>query len=67
MKYEVRVDGQRKAQVASAEELRSWLAAYRDEHAEDDPGAVHVVVRELTRFAWLTGGRLVDREEFLDA
>ena len=66
MKYEVRVDGRRRAHVASADELRRWLSAYRAEHAEDDPDAVHVQVMERDRFAWITGGRLVDRDQFLD-
>jgi hypothetical protein len=48
------------------EELRTWLQGYRADHADDDPDATHVQVREMTRFAWLTGGRLLDRDEFLD-
>ncbi len=63
--YELLVDGERQARVSSAGEAREWLRGYQTEHAEDDPDAVHVQVRELTRFAWLTGGRLVDRDEFL--
>jgi phenylpyruvate tautomerase PptA (4-oxalocrotonate tautomerase family) len=47
------------------EELRAWLQGYRAEHAEDDPDATHVQVLETTRLSWLTGGRLLDREEFL--
>lgn len=65
-KYELLVDGERQGRVASAEELREWLRGYRAEHAEDDPDATHVQVRELSAFAWLTGGRLLDRDEFLD-
>ncbi len=45
--------------------MRTWLAGYREEHAEDDPGATHVQVRQLSRWAWLTGGSLVPREQFL--
>jgi hypothetical protein len=30
------------------------------------PDAVHVQVRELSFWAWLTGGRLLDRDTFLD-
>ena len=65
-KYELLVDGERKHRVSSVEELRTWLRGYRAEHADDDPDATHVQVREMTRFAWLTGGRLLDRDEFLD-
>ena len=65
-KYELLVDGQKKVRVASADEVKRWLVAYRAEHAEDDPDAVHVQVLELTARAWLTGGRLLDREQFLE-
>ena len=65
-KYDLLVDGERRHRAASADEVRDWLRDYRAEHQEDDPGAVHVQVRELTRLAWLTGGRLLDRERFLD-
>jgi hypothetical protein len=41
------------------------LREYCDEHAVDDPDAAHVQVRRLSRLAWLTGGRLVDRNTFL--
>jgi hypothetical protein len=44
--------------------VRSWLRTYREEHAEDDPDATHVQVRLLSRRAWLTGGKLVPREQF---
>jgi hypothetical protein len=64
-KYELLVDGERQERASSADEVRAWLRAYRAEHAEDDPDAAHVQVRELTFFAWLTGGRLRDRDEFL--
>ncbi len=66
-RYELLVDGERRGRVSSADEVRTWLREYRAEHAEDDPDAVHVQVRELTRLAWLTGGRLLDREPFLDS
>ena len=46
--------------------MRTWLRGYRTEHAEDDADAVHVQVRQLSRLSWLTGGRLVPREDFLD-
>ena len=44
--------------------MRTWIAEYRAEHAEDDPDAVHVQVRVLSSWSWLTGGKLVDRDEF---
>lgn len=65
-KYELLVDGQRQSKASSADEVRTWLRGYQAEHAEDDPDAVHVQVRLLTAFAWLTGGRLLDRDAFLD-
>ncbi len=65
-RYELLVDGERRARVGSDEEARSWLRAYRAEHEEDDPAAVHVQMRRLSRVAWLTGGTLVDRGAFLD-
>jgi hypothetical protein len=65
-KYELLVDGQREFHATSAEEVRTWLRGYQSEHAGDDPDAAHVQVRELTAFAWLTGGRLLDRDAFLD-
>lgn len=65
-KYELLVDGERRHRAASADDVRDWLRGYRAEHAQDDPDATHVQVRELTPLAWLTGGRLLDREKFLD-
>jgi hypothetical protein len=65
-KYVLLVDGGRQAKAASADGVREWLRDYRAEHEQDDPDAVHVQVRELTRFALLTGGRLLDRDDFLD-
>ena len=64
-RFELLVDGKARARVASAMELREWLARYRDEHAESDPDAVHVQIRSLTPWSWLTGGKLVAREPFL--
>ncbi len=64
-RYELLVDGRRRARVASEGEVRSWLETYRGEHAEDDPGAAHVQVRRLSRVSWLTGGTLIPREAFL--
>jgi hypothetical protein len=64
-RYELLIDGRRRWKAASEDELRAWLGEYCDEHAADDPDAVHVQVRRLSRIAWLTGGRLVDRGAFL--
>ena len=64
MKYEVLVDGRGVARLEGDDAVRGWLARYRDEHTEDDPDAAHVQVRELPRLAWLTGGKLVDGEQF---
>lgn len=65
-KYELLVDGEGQGRVDSADGVRAWLRSYRAEHGENDPDAVHVQVRELTSWAWLTGGRLLDRDSFLD-
>jgi hypothetical protein len=65
-KYELLVDGERQSRVDSADDVRAWLRDYRTEHALDDPDAAHVQVRELSSLAWLTGGRLLDRDEFRD-
>ena len=65
MKYELLVDGRGRGRVQGEDAVRGWLARYREEHAEDDPDAAHVQVRELTPFAWLTGGKLLDRDDFL--
>jgi hypothetical protein len=59
------VDGERVARADSEDDLRAWLVRYRAEHAADDPVAAHVQILEHGRFAWLTGGRLVDRARFL--
>ena len=66
-RYELLIDGRVRWRAASEDDLRRWLGEYREEHAADDPEAVHVQVRELTRWAWLTGGALVPRERFFDA
>ena len=65
-KYELLVDGERQGRVDSADDVRAWLREYRAEHALDDPDAAHVQVRELSSWAWLTGGRLLDRDSFRD-
>ena len=62
--YAVLIDGERVARVSSEDEVRTWLAKYRDEHTEDDPGAAHVQIIERGRLAWLTGGKLLDRRQF---
>jgi hypothetical protein len=62
--YALLVDGERVARVNSEDEVRTWLAKYREDHAEDDPSAAHVQIIERGAFAWLTGGKLVDREQF---
>ena len=63
-KYELLIDGEHRWKAGSEDDVRRWLAEYRDEHAEDDPDAAHVQVRRLGGLAWLTGGRLVDRDDF---
>jgi hypothetical protein len=62
--YALLVDGERVARADSAEDVRAWLQKYREEHAEDDPSAAHVQIIERGAFAWLTGGKLIDREQF---
>jgi hypothetical protein len=64
-KYELLVDGKARDRVRSDGELRAWLRGYRERHVEDDPDAVHVLIRRLSPWSWLTGGTLVPREEFL--
>ena len=59
-KYDLMVDGERAARVKSEDDVRAWLARYREEHQQDDPDATHVQVVKL-RFA---GGSLVPRERF---
>jgi hypothetical protein len=66
-RYELLIDGERRWKAASADDLRTWLREYREAHVQDDPDAVHVQIRELTRWAWVTGGTLVPRERFFDA
>ncbi len=65
-KYELLIDGRRRWKASSEEDLRRWLREYCEEHVQDDPDAVHVQVRELTRWAWVTGGTLVPRERFFE-
>jgi hypothetical protein len=63
--YAILVDGERVASAASEDALRAWLTQYRADHVEDDPSAAHVQILERGRLAWLTGGKLIDREAFL--
>ncbi len=65
MGYAILLDGERVAQMSSDESVRDWIAKYREDHAEDDPSAVHLQILERGTFAWLVGGKLVDRERFL--
>ena len=62
-RYELLIDGVGRWKAGSKEDVLRWLDEYREEHAQDDPDAAHVQVRELGSFAWLTGGKLVDRDE----
>ena len=59
-KYDVMVDGERIVRVKSDDEVRTWLANYREEHQEDDPEATHVQIVHLR----CAGGSLVPRERF---
>jgi hypothetical protein len=63
--YALLVDGERVARADSEDDVRAWLVQYRADHQEDDPAAAHVQVLERGSLAWLTGGKLVDRERFL--
>jgi hypothetical protein len=64
-KFELLVDGRSRWRAGSEDDVRAWLRDYRGEHTEDDPDAAHVQVRVLSRWSWLTGGKLVDRDRFL--
>jgi hypothetical protein len=63
--YALLVDGERVARVNSEDDVRAWLAKYREDHVEDDPSAAHVQILERGALAWLTGGKLVDRLRYL--
>ena len=63
--YAILLDGERVARIKSDSAVRAWLAKYREDHADDDPAAAHVQILERGALAWLTGGKLVDRERFL--
>jgi hypothetical protein len=62
--YAILVDGERVARVNAENDVRAWIARYREDHQEDDPGAAHLQILERGAFAWLTGGKLVPREDF---
>jgi hypothetical protein len=64
-KYELLVDGRSRWRAKDDDDVRTWLAEYREEHVDDDPDAVHVQIRKLGTWSWLTGGTMVDREDFL--
>jgi gamma-D-glutamyl-L-lysine dipeptidyl-peptidase len=64
-RYELLIDGKGRWKARSEEDVRTWLDEYCEEHAADDPDAAHVQIRRLSPWAWLTGGRLVDRKTFL--
>ena len=63
--YALLVDGERVAKLASRDDVRAWLVTYREEHVQDDPSAAHVQIIERGALSWLTGGKLVDRLQFL--
>ncbi len=63
-KYELLIDGRSRWRARSEDDLRRWLAEYREEHAADDPDATHVQVRRLSAFSWLMGGKLLERTLF---
>ena len=63
--YAILVDGQRVAKVSGDDDVRKWIAKYREDHEQDDPDATHIQVLERNFLSWLTGGKLIDRERFL--
>jgi hypothetical protein len=63
--YAILLDGERVASIGSDIAVRAWIGKYREDHADDDPAAAHIQILERGAFAWLTGGKLVDRERFL--
>jgi hypothetical protein len=63
--YAILLDGERVASMDSDDDVRAWLVKYREDHGDDDPSAAHVQIIERGTFAWLTGGKLVDRKLFL--
>jgi hypothetical protein len=65
-KFDLLLDGERKARLESEQQVREWLGRYGEEHAEDDPSAAHVQIIRRGALGWLTGGRMVPRERFLE-
>ena len=63
--YAILVDGTRVARVNTEDDVRAWIAKYREDHQEDDPDAAHVQVLARNFLSWLTGGKLLDRDRFL--
>jgi len=59
-RYDVMVDGERAARVKSEDEVRVWIARYREEHQQNDPDATHVQVIKVRLF----GGTMIPREQF---
>jgi hypothetical protein len=64
-RYDILVDGEKATRLASDDGVRAWIAKYREDHADDDPSAVHLQILELGPLAWLVGGTLIDRDRFL--
>jgi hypothetical protein len=64
-KFDLLVDGERKARVESEQQVREWLGRYTEEHRGDDPSATHVQIIRRGSLAWITGGQMVPREKFL--
>jgi gamma-D-glutamyl-L-lysine dipeptidyl-peptidase len=64
-RYELLIDGAGRWRAQSEDDVRQWLSEYREEHAADDPDAAHVQIRKLSAWSWLTGGKLVPRQQFL--
>jgi hypothetical protein len=63
--YAILLDGERVARVDSEDDVRAWIDKYRQDHADDDPAGAHLQILERGTFAWLTGGKLLERERFL--
>jgi hypothetical protein len=64
-RYDLLIDGKSRWRAQSEQDVRRWLAEYRQEHAEDDPDAVHVQVMRLSSWSWLTGGTIIEQAELL--
>jgi len=64
-RYAILVDGERVAKADSDGDVRAWISTYREQHAEDDPDAAHIQIVQRGALAWLSGGKLVDRQRFL--